>query len=125
MLADRQVLTPWGERSPLERDPARPWPGSLPGPLPAEIFSPLRPIQVTSAEGEGVLVDGRGALSAPPAHLDEEEVAGWAGPWPLREHRWDQERARSGYRFQLVDGRQRAWLVLHADGAWWAEGRYR
>lgn len=125
MLADRQVLTPWGERSVPERDPAHPWPGSLPGPLPAEVFSPLRPIRVTTLTGESVVVDRRGALSGTPALLDEEGIVGWAGPWPLREHRWDPDRSRSGHRFQLLDRRQRAWLVLHTDGVWWAEGRYR
>lgn len=125
MLADRQVFTPWGERSLLERDPDRPWPGSLPGPLPAEVFSPLRSIRVTDDEGESIVVDARGALSAVPTLLDGEPIAGWAGPWPLREHRWDPNRARAGHRFQLVDHRQRAWLVLHTDGDWWAEGRYR
>lgn len=125
LLADRQVLTPWGERSQLERDPAQPWPGRLPGPLPAEVFSPLRPVRVADADGAAIVVDARGTLSAAPALLDDEGIVGWAGPWPLREHRWDPDRARAGHRFQLVDRRQRAWLVLHSDGSWWAEGRYR
>ncbi|MEJ1086756.1 DNA polymerase Y family protein [Microbacterium sp. Mu-80] len=125
MLADRQVLTPWGERAVLERDPSQPWPGSLPGPLPAEVFSPLHPITVTGAEGVPVTVDDRGELSCAPALIDGSQIVAWAGPWPLHEHRWDGARARSGHRFQLVDARQRAWLVFCADGRWWAEGRYR
>lgn len=125
LLADRQVLTPWGERPVLERDPAHPWPGSLPDPLPTEVFSPPRPIRVTAAEGHDVLIDDRGTLSAPPARIDDDEIAGWAGPWPLHEHRWDRERATAGHRFQLLDQRQRAWLVLYSEGTWWAEGRYR
>ncbi|MFD5215246.1 DNA polymerase Y family protein [Microbacterium sp. NPDC058345] len=125
MLADRQVLTPWGERPVVERDPSRPWPGSLPGPLPAEVFDPPRPIRVCAAEGSEVRVDARGELSRPPALIDDDEVAAWAGPWPMCEHRWDADRAVAGHRFQLLDARHRAWLVFHSEGHWWAEGRYR
>lgn len=125
LLADRQVLTPWGERPVVERDPGLPWPGSLPDPLPSEVFTPLRPVRVTGAGGQQVGIGTRGELSCPPALIEDSEVIGWAGPWPVHEHRWDAQRSRSGHRFQLLDARHRAWLVLHADGAWWAEGRYR
>ncbi len=125
MLAERQVLTPWGERPVVERDPSRPWPGSLPGPLPTEVFDPARPVRVCGAEGREVRVDARGELSCAPAFIDDHEVIGWAGPWPVREHRWDAERARDGHRFQLLDARHRAWLVFHSADGWCAEGRYR
>ncbi|SJN19786.1 DNA polymerase IV-like protein ImuB [Microbacterium esteraromaticum] len=125
MLADRQVLTPWGERSVIERDPARPWPGSLPGPLPSEVFIPARPIRVVGPGGAEVRVDARGDLSQTPTRIDDDEVIGWAGPWPMSEHRWDAERVRCGHRFQLLDARHRAWLVFLSEGCWWAEGRYR
>ncbi|BDZ37868.1 hypothetical protein [Microbacterium suwonense] len=125
LLADRQVLTPWGERPVVERDPAQPWPGSLPAPLPAEVYSPMRPVRVTGAEGAAISIGTRGEISCPPALIDDSEVIGWAGPWPVHEHRWDAARSRSGHRFQLLDAQHRAWLVLHSDGAWWAEGRYR
>lgn len=125
MLTDRQVLTPWGERAVVERDPSQPWPGSLPGPLPAEVFAELHPITVTGAGGRSVHVDERGELSCAPAVIDGSEIVAWAGPWPLREHRWDGERARCGHRFQLVDAQHRAWLAFCTDGSWWAEGRYR
>ncbi|REJ04717.1 DNA polymerase Y family protein [Microbacterium bovistercoris] len=124
-LSDRQVLTPWGERSVAPRDPARPWPGSLPGPHPAEVFDPPRPIRVRAAGDAVIEVDERGALSAAPAFVEDAAVASWAGPWPMREHRWDAARSRSGHRFQLVDERQRAWLVVLSDEGWLAEGRYR
>src|SRR5690606_29227962 len=74
LLADRQVLTPWGERPVVERDPALPWPGSLPDPLPAEVFTPLRPVQVTGAAGAGIVIGERGELSCPPALIDGSEV---------------------------------------------------
>lgn len=125
MLADRQVLTPWGERPVIERDPSRPWPGALPGPLPAEVFCPLHPIIVTGAAGEPIEIDGRGELSTPPALIDGSAVVAWAGPWPMNEHRWDDVRASAGHRFQLLDAHQRAWLVFRTEGEWYAEGRYR
>lgn len=124
-LTDRQVFTPWGERPVAVRDPDQPWPGSLPGPHPAEVFDPPRPVRVRDAAAADVDVDERGTLSAPPASLDERAIIGWAGPWPVHEHRWDRERARSGHRLQVLDEHQRAWLVCRSDGAWWAEGRYR
>ncbi|MDR2997637.1 MAG: DNA polymerase Y family protein, partial [Microbacterium sp.] len=123
--SDRQVLTPWGERPVAPRDPTRPWPGSLPGPHPAEVFDPPRPIRVRAAGDAAIEVDERGALSAAPAYVEDAAVASWAGPWPVQEHRWDAGRARSGQRFQLVDERQRAWLVVLSEDGWLAEGRYR
>lgn len=95
-LADRQVLTPWGERAVAPRDPGQPWPGSLPDPLPAEVFRPPRPIGVLSPEGETVLVDDRGALSAAPARIDGDDVQAWAGPWPIHERRWEASGGKRG-----------------------------
>ncbi len=124
-LADRQVLTPWGERAVAPRDPEHPWPGSLPDPVPAEVFLPPRPIGVQAADGSSIGIDARGALSAAPAHIDGAVVQAWAGPWPIDEHRWDPARGRRGHRLQVVDDRDRAWLVFRAGDRWWAEGRYR
>jgi len=124
-LADRQVLTPWGERPVPPRDPAQPWPGSLPDPVPAEVFLPPRPIGVQASDGLPVEIDGRGMLSSPPARIDGAHVQAWAGPWPVHERRWDRERGRVGHRLQIVDDRDRAWLVFRAGSRWWAEGRYR
>lgn len=124
-LAERQLLQPWGDRSPHERDAASPWPGSLPAPLPSEVFVPPLPAKVTAADGSASTVDDRGALSAPPAVIEGSSVLSWAGPWPLRERAWDAEHSRMAQRFQIVDESQRAWLVLWEDGQWWAEGRYR
>jgi len=124
-LAERQLFQPWGDKTPHERDATPPWPGSLPAPHPSEVFSPPVPITVTAADGTAPTVDERGELSAPPARIDDAAVAGWAGPWPLRERAWDTERARSAQRFQIVDEFQRAWLALWEDGSWWLEGRYR
>ncbi|MFF7292932.1 DNA polymerase Y family protein [Microbacterium sp. NPDC008134] len=124
-LADRQVLTPWGERAVPPRDPASPWPGSLPEPLPAEVFRPPRPLGVTGADGAVLSIDDRGALSADPAFIDGTAVHAWAGPWPVHERRWALSGGKRGHRFQVVDDQDRAWLVFCAGGRWWAEGRYR
>lgn len=124
-LTERQLLQPWGDRLPKERDASRPWPGSLPPPHPSEVFIPPIPIRVTAGDGNAPVVDERGELSAPPTQIEDATVLSWAGPWPLQERSWDAERARSAQRLQIVDESQRAWLVLWEDDAWWAEGRYR
>jgi len=125
LLADRLVLTPWGERPVVERDPTQPWPGSLPDPLPSEVFTPMRQVKVVGVDGAEVTLGERGELSSPPATIDSSRVIGWAGPWPVQERRWDIERSSAGHRFQLLDAAHRAWLVFHRAGEWWAEGRYR
>lgn len=123
-LEDRQQLTPWGERVVPVRDPHLPWPGRLPDPLPGEVFSPPREVRVLDAAGTGVVVDERGGLSAPPAVVEDSPVRAWAGPWPVRDGRGEATGPRRGFRLQLIDRRERAWLVLRADDRWWAEGRY-
>ncbi|WP_404472601.1 DNA polymerase Y family protein [Microbacterium aerolatum] len=124
-LAERQLFQPWGDKTPHGRDAASPWPGSLPPPHPSEVFVPPVPARVMTADGTAPTVDERGALSAPPAVIEDAPVLSWAGPWPLRERAWDADRSRTAQRFQIVDESQRAWLVLWEDGTWWAEGRYR
>ncbi|GAB3633776.1 DNA polymerase Y family protein [Microbacterium shaanxiense] len=124
-LSDRQLLQPWGDRVPPERDATLPWPGSLPPPYPSEVFDPPLPARVTAADGTPPRVDDRGALSAAPAWIEEAAVSGWAGPWPLRERTWDKTQGRLAQRLQIVDESQRAWLVLWEHDSWWVEGRYR
>ncbi|MGW8483390.1 DNA polymerase Y family protein [Microbacterium sp. NPDC055903] len=123
-LADRQQLQPWGDRMPVERDPALPWPGSLPDPLPSEVFVPPRSIDVLASDLSSPSVDARGVLTAQPAFIAGVPIQAWAGPWPLRERGWDPQSTRSAQRFQIVDEAQQAWLVLWEDGSWWVEGRY-
>lgn len=125
LLADRQQLTPWGDRPYPERPAERPWPGRLPPPLPTEVFVPLRPVRVQAADGAAIGLDERGILSAPPALIEQSAVQGWAGPWPVRDRSWDAEKARLVHRLQLIDEQQRAWVVLCEEGQWWAEGIYR
>jgi Nucleotidyltransferase/DNA polymerase involved in DNA repair len=81
LLAERQLLVPWGDPVPAAGSVAgsvagsaagktvasSPWPGSLPPPLPATVFDPPRPAEVFDSTGEPVDVDGRGVLSGEPA----------------------------------------------------------
>lgn len=138
MLADRQVLVPWGDRPPAEAVAARerPWPGRLPAPLPSSVFSPPRPAVVVDPAGKPVLVDERGDCTGPPARLAVQErgvqnrdvplrsVTAWAGPWPVDERWWDARAARRLNRFQLVDETGCAWLLLQEGERWLAEARY-
>lgn len=128
MLAERQVLVPWGDRPLVERDAARPWPGALPGPAPATVFPERRPCSLLAPDGTPVTVDDRGAISAPPARFTAAgravAVQAWAGPWPVEERWWDPERGRSVSRFQVVGEDGEAWLLLLEDGTWWVEAHY-
>ncbi|WP_439290516.1 DNA polymerase Y family protein [Microbacterium sp. A84] len=124
-LTDRQLLQPWGDLAPPERDAALPWPGSLPPPYPSEVYTTPLPIRLAAADRTEPSVNDRGELSAPPAWIEETPVLSWAGPWPLRERAWDRDNARLAQRLQIVDESQRAWLVLWEADSWWAEGRYR
>lgn len=137
-LAERQVLVPWGDRHERDRNPrgadslaaqrARPWPGSLPDPLPATVFSDPVPIDVRALGGELVDVDERGSVSAVPAFLIEggrrRAIEAWAGPWPVVERGWDAARARRAHRFQVVDADGGAWLLVCEGDAWTAEAVY-
>lgn len=126
-LAERQVLVPWGDRAAPTAERARPWPGSLPAPLPATVYPEPRPVEVVAETGVTVEVDERGALTAPPARFTEggrrRAIVSWAGPWPLNEREWDAVRRRRAFRFQIVDDRD-AWLLICEGGRWSAEARY-
>ncbi|WP_438856003.1 DNA polymerase Y family protein [Agromyces sp. M3QZ16-3] len=129
MLADRQVLVPWGDRAPQRVAAEAPWPGSLPALAPASVFRERRPVVLVDAEAVPVAVDGRGAISAPPASFavggaPTAPVRAWAGPWPVVERWWDAERARRVHRFQVVDHDGCAWLLVRDADGWWAEARY-
>lgn len=130
MLADRQVLVPWGDREHIDRPADRPWPGSLPGLPPATVFPRQLPCTVLGPNGFSVDIDERGILSGPPARFappgaaSPGPVTAWAGPWPVDERWWDVEQGRELNRFQLVDATGEAWLLLLERGSWWAEGKY-
>ena len=134
MLVDRRVFIPWGDSPSLpaaaagkNKDP--PWPGRLPGPVPATVFEEPRPVAVLDATGDSVDVDGRGLLTAapewflPPDDGDPRPVSYWGGPWPVEERWWDASGRRLN-RFQLVDTTGAAWLLLLEEHHWWAEASY-
>ncbi|MDO7881902.1 DNA polymerase Y family protein [Salinibacterium soli] len=126
-LADRQRLVAWG-------DPAgtatvrEPWPGQLPAPLPASVFTPRHPVAVVDAAGEPVIVGSRGMPSSAPARLTSGtrtlELGAWAGPWPLDERWWAPGQASRAWRFQAVDSTGCAWLLVLDEAGWWVEARY-
>ncbi|WP_347976207.1 DNA polymerase Y family protein [Microbacterium sp. ProA8] len=137
-LAERQVLVPWGDRDERDRQAtgvgglaaqrARPWPGSLPEPLPTTVFADPVPVDVRALGGELVDVDERGNVAAVPAFFIESgrrrAIEAWAGPWPVIERGWDAVRSRRAYRFQVVDADGSAWLLVCDGDAWTAEATY-
>lgn len=127
--ADRQTLVPWGDRPLVARDPARPWPGSLPAPAPTTVYELPRQLLVQDARGRAVAVDDRGGLSGTPSVMVSQtgarrDLTSWAGPWPIEERWWDPVASRRAHRFQVVDAEGAAWLLVLDDSGWWAEGRY-
>lgn len=128
VLAERQVWVPWGDRRVVTKERARPWPGSLPDPLPSVVFDENVPVAVIDSDGDMVSVTGRGEFTGVPATLVAADrarrVASWAGPWPVNERGWDPERSRRAHRCQIIDVTQTAWLVICENGDWRVEGRY-
>jgi protein ImuB len=133
-LADRQKTVPWGDRPLLPRSPQEPWPGQLPQPPPATIFVVPHPVFVYGADGSETQVDERGRFSAAPARFspatgkDQRQITAWAGPWPIAERWWDPDAALDASRFQVVDDRGIAWLLVltrtATGSSWSAEARY-
>jgi protein ImuB len=122
-------FVPWGdERLPvLPAEP--PWPGRIPAPAPATVFSQLMPALVTDSAGAPVGVTGRLMVTAAPewvsvAGRPEVEVVAWAGPWPTEERWWDHRAARRRVRFQVLTADGAAWLLVLEDGRWQVEAGY-
>ncbi len=128
--ADRDLRVPWGERAVGARSTHAPWPGSIPPPAPATVFAEPQEALVVGAEGQSVVVSGRGAVSCPPDRFRADAsapwlpVASWAGPWPVDEQWWDEAAARRIARFQVVGVDGSAWLMVVEDGRWFTEARY-
>jgi protein ImuB len=128
--ADRDLRVPWGERAVGARSTHAPWPGRIPPPAPATVFTEPQEALVVGAEGQSVIVSGRGAVSCPPdrfradASAPWQPVASWAGPWPVDEQWWDEAAARRIARFQVVGVDGSAWLMVVEDGRWFTEARY-
>ena len=103
-------------------DGVAPWPGALPAPSPARVLSTPRVVELLDADGSAVVVSGRGRVSSPPHLLVVDgrscEVVAWAGPWPVYERWWDDERSCRQARFQLLTDDGLARLVALESGQW-------
>ncbi|MFT4081355.1 MAG: DNA polymerase Y family protein [Nocardioides sp.] len=138
---DRQAVRSWGALRPGGpgegglRDPALPWPGSIPPPAPARVLAEPWPAEVADASGRPVVVRVRGGVSGEPSRFRTapgerwQPVAAWAGPWPVTEQWWEPGGGRRIARFQLVGVDGRAWLLRYdCDGpggpAWATEAAY-
>ena len=127
---DRQLLSPWGERQSTPRNPKLPWPGSIPPPAPARVFSTPMLSAVLSEDHRSVRVTNRGLVTAVPAFVSIGEgselvpIDAWAGPWPIDELWWNPEQARQVARFQITSVDGSAWLLIVENDQWWTEARY-
>ncbi len=137
--AGRSVLVPWGSpeagdggeqpEAPARRGPvgSAPWPGRLPPPAPTDVLAAPRRAELVDAEGNAMVVNGRGLLTAPIDRLSVdggrwEQVAAWAGPWPVTERWWSVRRRRA--RMQVVTEEGVARLLCSERGRWWVEALY-
>ncbi|HUQ00779.1 MAG TPA: DNA polymerase Y family protein [Aeromicrobium sp.] len=127
---DRTLASPWGEQPPTVRPLERTWPGRIPAPAPATVFTRPAEALVVGAEGQPVVVTGRGSVTSPPerfrasADTPWQPVASWAGPWPIEELWWDEVASRRIARFQVVGVDGSAWLMVVENGRWFTEARY-
>ncbi len=106
---------PWGEpREPAHSSThssteAPSWPGAVPAPYPARVFTPPFPAVLLDDTGRPVVVSGRGDPSAPPARLECRMLPGgggavrsWTGPWAHDLRWWDRRARRRRVLWQLV-----------------------
>ncbi len=104
-----------------------PWPGRIPSPMPAVVWSEVIPARVIDIRGNPVGVSGRGIISAPPdsCSLDGgpwQSVLAWAGPWCVDERWWDAVAHRRRARIQVV--LSAAHILTLEAGSWWVEATY-
>lgn len=132
--AQRVQVLPWGEPSPRSittdsRSMTAPWPGHLPAPAPAIVHCVPISANCAGTDGQPIVVNGRGDLSAPLARIrigDEPWIAieSWAGPWLSDEFWWDQVNRRRVARFQVLTVDHTAHLCVIDQGQWWIEATY-
>ena len=104
--AERVRWIPWGDdreepADPVEHRDATAWPGAVPGPPPARVFSPAVPAELLDPDGGPVAVSGRGEATDRPARLLCAALPGgggpvrtWAGPWVHDVRWWDRPARR-------------------------------
>ncbi|MGH3516851.1 MAG: DNA polymerase Y family protein [Haloechinothrix sp.] len=104
--ADRVRLVPWGDPCGPDEEPM-PWPGRLPAPSPATVFTQQVRATVVDENGATVALTGRNSLTSIPHRVAVEaepaqRVLGWAGPWPVDERWWEPSAAGTRARIQVV-----------------------
>src|SRR5581483_11343404 len=113
--SERVRWVPWGEpRDDGARGNEVPaWPGAVPGPPPARVYTRPLPAELLDADARAITVSGRGEASAEPAQLRCDalpdgggEVRGWIGPWAHDLRWWD----------RLARRRRALWQVVVGDG---------
>lgn len=128
LLAERQRFTPWATAAQEQRPGAGPWPGALPAPHPSEVFASPLPAELLDGSGRPVGIDDDDLLDARPAGFRVGSAPGaapvrdWSQPWAVRERWWRGAPERFRLQLQLANGD--AWLLLHQEGRWFAEGHY-
>ncbi len=131
--AGQSVLVPWGSTDPdstpssSTQAAGAPWPGRLPPPAPTDVLRVPRRAELVDAEDNAMVVSGRGLLTAPIDRLSVdggpwEQVAAWAGPWPVTERWWSVRRRRARLQVVTEDGVAR--LLCSERGRWWVEALY-
>lgn len=131
---DRVRLVPWGDpRQPTGEQ--LPWPGRLPEPSPATVFTRQVKAMVLDVRGVTVELTDRAVLTGVPyrvavADAEAQPVIGWAGPWPVDERWWEPKPSGPCARIQAVVGseeRNSALLLRfrHQENPQWiVEGIY-
>jgi hypothetical protein len=126
--SERAVLVPFASIGDLGTEALAPWPGQIPAPSPMTVLSTPEPVELVDPAGTPVTVDGRGLLTGVPGRIHlarsprPDEVAAWAGPWPLTTRWWGDRRRRA--RLQVVTSSGVALLLGAEHGRWWMLGRY-
>jgi hypothetical protein len=123
----QSVLVPWGSTEVEVAPGTAPWPGRLPPPAPTDVLRAPPRAELIDAEGNAMVVSGRGLLDASIDRLSVdggpwEQVVGWAGPWPVTERWWSMRRRRA--RLQVVTAEGVARLLCTERGRWWVEAFY-
>jgi protein ImuB len=127
---DAVRLVSWGEPRGTEFTGTPPWPGRLPAPSPSLVFRDPPPVHVLGPDGKDVVIDDRGALSAPPVRVTSEAprqvvgVVDWAGPWPVDERWWEPRNDPTVGRVQIVTDDGAAQLLARTFNGWWVEAAY-
>jgi protein ImuB len=101
-------FVPWGEPREEQLPSDAAWPGALPAPFPARVFDPPVAAELFDANGEPVVITGRGEQRRAPAHVRSKVVSGavtgWAGPWAHDVRWWDRRAHQRCARYQLLVG---------------------